>query len=93
LLRVVVAIWGLAVGAIGVFIGYFTAVDWKTGESDWTLGAAMLILGGIAFAIYCLYGAFRPTRWSFLPPTILLGLSTVLSVLSVVAEFVRNLTS
>jgi hypothetical protein len=25
------------------------AVDWKTGESDWTTGAALLVLGGVAW--------------------------------------------
>jgi hypothetical protein len=93
LLRILVAIWGLALGAIGVFAGYFTAVDWKTGESNWSLGAGLLILGGIAFAIYCLYGAFRPTRWSFLPATILFGLSVALGILTAVAELVRSLAS
>lgn len=93
LLRILVALWGTATGALLVGIGYFTAVNWKTGESTWTLGAALLVLGGIAFAIYCIYGAVRPTKIWFLPPTILFGLSVVLGAISAIGEFARSLAS
>lgn len=76
-----------------VFIGYFVAVDWKTGESDWTTGAALLVLGGVAVAIYCLIGAIRPTRVSFMPPLILFVISATGSILALVADFARNLAS
>ena len=76
-----------------VFIGYFIAVDWKTGESDWTTGAALLVLGGVAVAIYCLVGAIRPTKVSFMPPLTLFAVSGTGSILAAVADFARNLAS
>lgn len=92
-LRVLVALWGTAGGLFMVFIGYFIAVDWKTGESDWTTGAALLVLGGVAVAIYCLIGAIRPTKVSFMPPLILFVITVTGSILGVVADFARNLAS
>jgi hypothetical protein len=74
-----------------VMIGYFTAVDWKTGESNWTTGAALLVLGGVVFTIYCLIGAIRPTKALFIPPLILASISAAWAILVVIADFARNL--
>jgi hypothetical protein len=92
-LRVLVALWGTAGGLFMVLIGYFTAVDWKTGESNWTTGAALLIIGGVALAIYCLVGAIRPTKVSFMPPLILFVITVTGSLLALVTDFARNLAS
>lgn len=73
-------------GAVAVLGGYFTAVNWKTGESDWTFGAGLLVVGGIVFAVYCLYGAVRPTKISFLPPTILFALWSVFGAITVIVD-------
>ncbi len=92
LLRFAVAVWGIVVGFFLVLIGYYTAVDWKTGESDWTLAAGAVVVGGIGLAIYSLVGAIRPTKAMFLPPLMLSGLSLVGLILSAVAELARNLS-
>lgn len=92
LVRFAVAIWGIITGFFLVFIGYFTAVDWKTGESDWTLAAGAVVVAGIAFAIYCLIGAIRPTRAMFMPPLILTGISMAGLIVSGIAELARNLS-
>jgi hypothetical protein len=92
-LRVLVALWGISGGLFMVLIGYFTAVDWKTGESNWTTGAALVVVGGVAVAIYCLIGAIRPTKVSFMPPLILFVITVTGSILGVVADFARNLAS
>lgn len=86
------ATWGIVVGFFLVLIGYFIAVDWKTGESDWTLAAGAVVVMGIILALYSLIGAIRPTRAMFLPPLILTGLSLVGLIVSAVAELVRNLS-
>jgi hypothetical protein len=83
----------MAGGFVMVLIGYFTAVNWKTGESNWTIGAALLVIGGVAVAIYCLVGAIRPTKVSFMPPLILFVISGTSSILAAVADFARNLAS
>ena len=90
-LRVLVALWGMATGFFLILIGYYTAVDWKTGESDWTLGAGLTVLGGIVVSIYCLVGAVRPNKALFLPPLILLAMSVVTVVGLAIAELARNL--
>jgi len=91
LLRFAVATSGIVTGFFLVLIGYFIAVDWKTGESDWTTGAALLVLGGVAVAIYCLIGAIRPTKVSFMPPLILFVITVTGSIAGVVADIARNL--
>lgn len=91
-LRFAVAIWGIVVGFLLVLIGYYTAVDWKTGESDWTFAAGAVVVAGIGLAIYSVIGAIRPTKAMFLPPLILTGLSLVGLILSAVAELARNLS-
>lgn len=83
------AVWGISGGFYLVLVGYFTAVDWKTGESDWTTGAAMLVLAGTALALYCLIGAIRPTRLLFMPPLILFAIGSPLLI--VFATLGRNL--
>jgi hypothetical protein len=90
LLRFVVALWGIAAGGFIVLAGYYTAVDWKTGESDWTLGAGLAVIGGILFAIYCIYAAFRPTKITLIPALVLLGGSIALGLASAVGELVRG---
>lgn len=85
-----------AVGIVGGFflvgIGYYSAVDWKTGESDWTLASVAAIVAGIVVGIYFLIGAIRPTRAKLIPPLILIGLSVIGLALSAVAELARNLS-
>jgi hypothetical protein len=92
LLRFAVAAWGTVTGFFLVLIGYYTAVDWKTGYSDWTLAAGAVVVAGIVLALYSLIGAIRPTRAMFLPPLILTGLSLVGLIVSAVAELGRNLS-
>ncbi|MEX0796341.1 MAG: hypothetical protein WD274_06575 [Acidimicrobiia bacterium] len=92
LLRFVIAIWGIVTGFFLVLIGYYTAVDWKTGESDWTLAAGAVIVTGIVLGIYCLVGAIRPTRATFMPPLILTGISLLGLILLAIAELARNLS-
>jgi hypothetical protein len=91
-LRFAVAIWGIITGFFLVLIGYYSAVDWKTGESDWTLAAGAVVVAGIALAIYCLIGAIRPTRFMFMPPLILAGFSLLGLVAAAIAELARNLS-
>jgi hypothetical protein len=91
LLRFAVAIWGIVTGLFLVLIGYFTSVDWKTGEANWTLVAGAVVVAGIALAIYCLAGALRPTKAMFLPPLILTGISMAGLIASAIAELARNL--
>ena len=92
-MRFAVAIWGIVTGSFMVLIGYYTAVDWKTGESDWTLAAGAVVVAGIALAIYTLIGAVRPTKAMFLPPLILFVITLTGSILGVVADFARNLAA
>lgn len=92
LLRFVVAIAGIVTGSFLILIGYYSAVDWKTGEENWTLAAAAVVVAGIALAIYCLLGALRPTKPMFLPPLILAGLGLLVLIASVIAEFARNIS-
>lgn len=91
-LRILVALWGMATGLFLILIGYYTAVDWKTGESDWTLGAGLTVLGGILVSVYCVVGAVRPNKTLFLPPLILLAMSVVAGVGLAIAELARNLS-
>lgn len=90
LLRVLVAIWGLLVGLIGVGSGYYTAVDWKTGESDWTAEAVFLIVGGIVLASYSLWGAIRPSKLSFIPPAVFFLGTLVFGGLSLVDDLFKG---
>ncbi len=92
LVRFVVAVWGIVTGFFLVLIGYYTAVDWKTGESDWTLGAGVVVVAGIVLAIYCLIGAIRPSRVMFMPPLILTVLTLLGLAAAWVAELARNLS-
>lgn len=92
LLRFAVGIWGIAVGLFLVGIGYYSAVDWKTGESDWTLASIAVIVAGVVVGIYSLVGAIRPTKAMLIPPLILIGLSLMGLTLSVLAELARNLS-
>lgn len=92
LLRVLVALLGMTAGFFLILIGYYTAVNWKTGESNWTLGAGLTVLGGAAVAIYCVAGAIRPSKALFLPPLILLAMSVVAGVGLAIAELARNLS-
>lgn len=92
LVRSAVAIWGIVSGFFLVGIGYFTAVDWKTGESDWTLAAGAVVVAGIALGIYCVIGAIRPTRAMFMPPLILTGISLAGLIVSGIAELARNIS-
>ncbi len=87
LVRLVVAISGIVFGLFLVLIGYYSAVDWKTGEANWTLAAGAVIVAGIVLGIYCSIGAIRPTKAWFLPPLIL----TVLGLLGLVAAWVADL--
>lgn len=91
LLRSVVAIWGIAVGFFLVLVGYYSAVDWKTGESNWTLSAAAVVFAGLLLALYSLIGAIRPSKGMFLPPLILTGISAFGLVAAWIAELARNL--
>ncbi|MGF1618422.1 MAG: hypothetical protein ACFCU2_11560 [Acidimicrobiia bacterium] len=91
-MRFAVALWGIVTGFFLIFIGYFTAVDWKTGESDWTLGAGAVVVAGIALALYCLIGAIRPTRVMFMPPLILTGISLLGLLAAAITELARNLS-
>lgn len=92
-LRILVALWGMATGFFLILIGYYTAVDWKTGESDWTLGAGLTVLGGVVVAVYSVVGAARPNKALFLPPLILLAMSVMAGVGLAIAEFARNLSA
>ncbi|MDH3189452.1 MAG: hypothetical protein OEM39_02255 [Acidimicrobiia bacterium] len=69
------ALWGVIVGLLLIGRGYYSALNWKTGEENWTLGAQVVIVGGIAFAGYSVVGALRPTKITFLPPAVLFVLS------------------
>lgn len=64
------ALCGLTFGLYLILGGYYTAVDWKTGESNWTTAAVFLIIGGVILAGYSLWGAIRPSKLSFLPPAV-----------------------
>lgn len=79
------------VGLLFIAGGYYSAVNWKTGEENWTPGAQLVIVGGIGLAIYCVVGAIRPTKVTFVPPAILFTLSMVGIVFAGVAEWVRSL--
>lgn len=93
LLRFAVATWGIVTGFFLVLIGYYTAVDWKTGDSEWTLAAGAVVVTGMVLAVYSLIGAIRPTKVSFMPSLILFVITVTGSILGVVADFARNLAS
>ena len=85
------ALWGVIVGLLLVGAGYYSAVNWKTGEENWTLGAQLVIVGGIAFAGYCVVGALRPTRITFLPPAVLFVLSLVAIAVGGINELIQTI--
>lgn len=74
-------------GLYGVAVGYFTAVDWKTGESSWTLQAGLFVVGGLVFAIYAVAGAVRPSKAMFLPPLALCVVSSLLVISATVSDW------
>lgn len=90
LLRVLVATWGILAGLFGVAAGYFTAVDWKTGESNWTAGAVLFIVGGLIVALYSIYGAIRPTKLSFIPPATMFFITGILTLIGFVQDAIRT---
>lgn len=90
LLRVLLAIVGLISGLYLVAVGYYTAVDWKTGESDWTTEAVLFILGGILLAAYSLWGAARPSKASLVPPIVLFAGATLLGGLALVDDLFKG---
>jgi hypothetical protein len=85
-----VAIWGLLLGLFGVASGYFTAVDWKTGESNWNGQAVFFIVGGLIVVLYAIYGAIRPTKLSFIPPATMFFLTVILALTTFVADLIRS---
>jgi hypothetical protein len=92
LLRFAVAIWGIATGSFLILIGYYSAVDWKTGESNWTMGAAGVVVAGIVLGLYSLIGSIRPSKALFLPPLILTGLSLLVLIASIIGDLAANLS-
>ncbi len=89
-LRLLIAVAGLIFGLYLMLGGYYTAVDWKTGESDWTAGAVLLIVSGIILVGYSLWGAIRPSKLSFIPPAVFFLGALVLGSLTLIAELFRG---
>jgi predicted transporter len=89
-LRLLIAVAGLIFGLFLMLGGYYTAVDWKTGESDWTTEAVFLIIAGVILAGYSLWGAIRPTKLSFIPPAVFFLGALVLGSLSLVGDLFRG---
>ncbi|HEY5889160.1 MAG TPA: hypothetical protein VIW94_00480 [Acidimicrobiia bacterium] len=77
-------VWGVLIGLYLILGGYYTAVDWKTGESNWTTGAVVFIVAGIVLAGYSLWGAIKPGKVSLIPPASFLGASGIFVLLATV---------
>ncbi len=84
-LRLLVAIWGVLLGLYLILAGYYTAVDWKTGESNWTAEAVFFIVAGIILTGYSLWGAIKPSKLSLLPPALFFFSSGILLLLAAVS--------
>ncbi len=89
-LRLLVAGCGLIFGLYLMLAGYYTAVDWKTGESNWTTAAVFLITGGIILAGYSLWGAIRPSKLSLMPPAVFFLGALLLGSLALVDDLFRE---
>lgn len=89
-LRLLVAGCGLLFGLYLILGGYYTAVDWKTGESNWTFEAVFFIIAGIILAGYSLWGAIRPSKLSFIPPAVFVLGALVLGGLALVDDLFKG---
>jgi len=81
-----VAGWGALLGLYLILGGYYTAVDWKTGESNWTTEAVFFIVAGLFLTAYSLWGAIKPSKLSLIPPALFFLSSGILVLAAVVGD-------